>query len=300
MDRLHAMEIFVRVVETESFSAAARDLRIGQPAVSKMVAALEDRLQVRLLVRSTRQLRPTEAGQAFYERARRTLAEADEAETAARGLSKGLDGRLRVCAAVTFARLHIVPRIGAFLDAHPNLSVDFVMDDRYIDLMEENIDVALRAGELTDSNLTARKLATCGRHVVASPAYLARMGTPSTPGDLFDHTALVYTQGLIAEEWRFRRATVDTSVRIPTRLSFSAAEGIREAVIAGLGLAITARWVMEPELASGSVVAVLTDWSLPHADLWALFPSGRLPTAKARAFVSWFENDFTTNQGKTR
>ena len=300
MDRLHAMEIFVRVVETESFSAAARDLRIGQPAVSKMVAALEDRLQVRLLVRSTRQLRPTEAGQAFYERARRTLAEADEAETAARGLSKGLDGRLRVCAAVTFARLHIVPRIGAFLDAHPDLSVDFVMDDRFIDLMGENIDVALRAGELPDSNMTARKLATCERHVVASPAYLARMGRPSTPDDLHDHTALVYTQGLIAEEWRFRRATADTSVRIPTRLSFSAAEGIREAVIAGLGLAITARWVMQPELASGSVVAVLTDWSLPHADLWALFPSGRLPTAKARAFVSWFENDFATKQVEAR
>jgi DNA-binding transcriptional LysR family regulator len=300
MDRLHAMEIFVRVVETGSFSAAARDLRIGQPAVSKMVAALEDRLQVRLLVRSTRQLRPTEAGQAFYERARRTLAEADEAETAARGLSRGLDGRLRVCAAVTFARLHIVPRIGAFLDAHPDLSVDFVMDDRFIDLMGENIDVALRAGELPDSNLTARKLATCERNVVASPAYLARMGTPSTPEDLLDHTALVYTQGLIAEEWRFRRGTADTSVRIPTRLSFSAAEGIREAVIAGLGLAITARWVMQPEFESGSVVALLTDWSLPQADLWALFPSGRLPTAKARAFVSWFENDFAANQVEPR
>jgi len=171
-----------------------------------------------------------------------------------------------------------------------------VMDDRFIDLMGENIDVALRAGELPDSNMTARKLATCERHVVASPAYLARMGTPSTPEDLLDHTALVYTQGLIAEEWRFRRATADTSVRIPTRLSFSAAEGVREAVIAGLGLAISSRWMMEPELASGSVVAVLTDWKLPSADLWALYPSGRLPTAKARAFVNWFEESFLTNQ----
>ncbi len=296
MDRLHAMEVFVRVVETGSFSAAARDLRIGQPAVSKLVAALEDRLQVRLLVRSTRQLHPTEAGQAFYERARRTLAEADEAETAARGLDKRLDGRLRVCASVTFARLHIVPRIGAFLDAHPNLSVDFVMDDRYIDLMGENIDVALRAGELPDSSLTARKLASCERSVVASPAYLARMGTPFAPGDLLDHTAIVYTQGLVAEEWSFRRATAHRSVRIPTRLSFSAAEGVREAVIAGLGLAISSRWMMEPELANGSVVPVLTDWKLPSADLWALYPSGRLPTAKARAFVNWFEESFSTIQ----
>ena len=293
MDRLHAMEVFVRVVESGSFSAAARDLRIGQPNVSKLVAAMEERLQVRLLVRSTRQLHPTEAGQAFYERARRTLAEADEAETAARGLGKGLDGRLRVSAPVTFARLHVIPRIGGFLKAHPNLSVDFVLDDRFVDLMGENVDVALRGGELSDSSLTARKLATCERLVVASPTYLARMGTPSTPADLLEHTALVYTQGLIAEEWRFLRASENTSVRIPTRLSFSAAEGVREAVIAGLGLAISSRWVMQPELASGSVVPVLTDWKLPHADLWALFPSGRLPTAKARAFVNWFEEIFS-------
>lgn len=295
MDRLHAMEVFVRVVETGSFSAAARDLQIGQPNVSKLIAALEERLQVRLLARSTRQLHPTEAGQAFYERARRTLAEADEAETAARGLGKGLDGRLRVSAPVTFARLHVIPRIGGFLDAHPNLRVDFVLDDRFVDLMGENIDVALRGGELSDSSLAARKLATCERFVVASPAYLARMGTPSTPGELLEHTALVYTQGLIAEEWRFRRASGDTSVRIPTRLSFSAAEGLREAVIAGLGLAISSRWVMEPELANGSVVPVLTDWKLPNADLWVLFPTGRLPTAKARAFVSWFEETFSAN-----
>ncbi|WP_010187464.1 LysR family transcriptional regulator [Sphingomonas sp. PAMC 26605] len=292
MDRLHAMEVFVRVVEAGSFSAAARDLQTGQPNVSKLVAALEERLQVRLLVRSTRQLHPTEAGQAFYERARRTLAEADEAETAARGLGKGLDGRLRVGAPVTFARLHVIPKIGGFLDAHPNLRVDFVLDDRFVDLMGENIDVALRGGELSDSSLTARKLATCDRLVVASPTYLARMGTPSTPADLLEHTALVYTQGLIAEEWRFQGANGETSVRIPTRLSFSAAEGVREAVIAGLGLAISSRWVMQPELASGSVVPVLTDWKLPTADLWALFPSGRLPTAKARAFVSWFEQIF--------
>lgn len=293
MDRLHAMEVFVRVVETGSFSAAARDLRMGQPAVSKLIAALEDRLQVRLFVRSTRQLRPSDAGQAFYERARRTLSEADEAESTARGEGAGLEGRLRVCSAVTFARLHIVPKLAAFMEAHPHLSLDLVMDDRYVDLLEENIDVALRAGELTDSSLTARKLASCERHVVASPDYLRRRGTPAAPSDLLDHTALVYTQGLAAEEWRFHRGTTETSVRIPTRLSFSAAEGVREAVIAGLGLAISSRWMMEPELASGRVVPVLTDWKLPNADLWALFPSGRLPTAKARAFVSWFEGYFS-------
>lgn len=296
MDLLHAMEVFVRVIETGSFSAAARDLRIGQPAVSKMIAALEDRLQVRLLIRSTRQLHPSEAGQIFYERARRTLAEADEAETAARGEGAGLTGRLRVCASVTFARLHVVPALGDFLAAHPQLSLDLVMDDRYVDLLEENIDVALRAGELSDSSLTARKLATCDRLVVASPAYLARMGTPSTPMDLHAHSAITYTRGAVTEAWSFRRDAVDTAVRIPARLTFSAAEGVREAVIAGLGLAISSVWMMQPELASGSVVPVLTDWKLPSVDLWALHPNGRLPTAKARAFVSWFEARFATNR----
>lgn len=287
MDRLRAMEVFVRVIEAGSFSAAARDLRMGQPAVSKMIVALEDRLQVRLLARSTRHLNPTQAGQNFYERAKRTLAEADEAENSARGEGAGLEGRLRVCASVTFARLHIVPRIGEFLSAHPNLTLDFVMDDRYVDLLEENIDVALRAGELADSSLTARKLASTKRHVVSSPAYLAAAGTPETPTDLLGHTAIVYSRSLIAEEWRFRRGTAETSVKVPNRFAVTAAEGVREAIFAGLGLAISSRW-MTPEIADGSVVPILTDWDLPHVDLWALYPSGRLPTAKARAFVTWF------------
>ena len=281
------MEIFVRVIETGSFSAAARDLRIGQPAVSKMIAGLENRLQVRLLVRSTRHLNPTEAGQKFYERAKRTLAEADEAEIAARGEGAGLEGRLRVCASVTFARLHIVPRLGEFLSLHPGLSLDLVMDDGYIDLLHENIDAALRAGELSDSSLTARKIATTQRHVVASPAYLAAVGTPKTPADLLDHTAIVYSKSVITEEWRFRRETENTAVRVPSRLAVTAAEGVREAVLAGLGLAISSRW-MTPEITDGSLVPILTDWDLPCVDLWALYPAGRLPTAKARAFVNWF------------
>ncbi len=287
MDRLRAMEVFVRVIEAGSFSAAARDLRMGQPAVSKMVQALEDRLRVRLLARSTRHFQPTQAGQIFYEKARRALAEVDEAENSARGEGAGLEGRLRVCASVTFARLHIVPRIGEFLSTHPNLTLDLVMDDRYVDLLEENIDVALRAGELADSGLIARKLATTERHVVASEGYLATAGIPQTPADLLHHTAIVYSRSLITEEWRFRRGTSETSVTVPNRLAVTAAEGVREALFAGLGLAISSRW-MTPELVDGRLVPVLTDWELPHVDLWALYPTGRMPTAKARAFINWF------------
>src|SRR5690242_5723193 len=137
MDKLRDMELFVRVVETGSFSAAARDLQLGQPAASKMIAGLEQRLGVRLLIRSTRRLVPTEAGSAFYERAVRAIAETNEAEAAARGAGAGLEGRLRICSPVTFARLHLVPKLGGFLDAHPKLRLELIMDDRMIDLVAE-------------------------------------------------------------------------------------------------------------------------------------------------------------------
>jgi DNA-binding transcriptional LysR family regulator len=289
MCRLREMEMFVRVVETGSFSAAARDFKIGQPAISKTIAALEDRLSARLLVRSTRRLSATEAGRAFYERALRTLTEADEAEAVARSAGAGLEGRLRIFSPVTFARMHLVPGLGAFLDHHPKLQLEVVMEDRSIDLVAENIDVALYWGGLTDSTLVARKLTQGEQMVVASPAYLARRGVPRTPGDLLEHNAIVYDQSSGGEEWRFRRATSETSVRIQRRLTVSAAEGVRAAVITGQGFAISSQWMFAPELESGEVVSVLDDWTLPPIDLWVMFPSGRLTSTKARTFVKWFE-----------
>jgi DNA-binding transcriptional LysR family regulator len=292
MGRLREMELFARVVETGSFSAAARDLKLGQPAVSKTIAGLEDRLGVRLLVRSTRRLSPTEAGMAFYERALRAIAEANEAEAAAQGAGAGLQGRLRVSAPVTFARLHIVPKLGAFLDAHPKLRLELVMEDRITNPVAENIDAALRLGALTDSALKARKLGQADRLVVASPAYLARRGIPNTPADLLKHDGIIYGQSSGGQEWLFRRGSSETPVHIQTRLTLSAAEGVREAVLAGQGFAISSRWMFAPELESGEVVPVLQEWSLPPMDLWVIYPSGRLTSTKARAFVKWFEEIF--------
>jgi DNA-binding transcriptional LysR family regulator len=283
------MEIFVRVVETGSFSAAARDLKLGQPAISKAIASLEDRLRVRLLVRSTRQLAPTEAGTAFYERALRAIVEAHEADAAARGAGVGLEGRLRICSPVTFARLHLVPKLGTFLDAHPKLRMELIMDDRTIDLVAENIDAALRLGTLTDSALRARMLAQAERLVVASPGYLAKRGMPESPADLLEHDGIIYGQNSGGQEWLFRHGTSETSLRIRTRLTLSAAEGVREAVLAGQGFAITSRWMFAPELQSGAVIPVLTEWTLPSMELWVMYPSGRLTSTKARAFVTWFE-----------
>lgn len=289
MDRYQAMETFVRVVEAGSFSAAARLLRVGQPAVSKSVAALEERLGVRLLVRSTRSLQPTEAGQAFYERALRALAETEEAEVAARGVGRGLEGRLRVCAPVTFARLHVAPKLAGFLGAYPKLALELVMDDRPIDLLSENIDVALRLGDLADSALTARRLGASQRHVVASPAYLNVQGAPQKPADLTSHDTILYSQRVGGEEWRFRRGATEEVVQVRSRLMFSAAEGVREGILAGLGLGIVSRWMMAPELDSGAVTILLREWRLPEIDLWAVFPAGRLPSARARAFIEWLQ-----------
>ncbi len=289
MDRLREMEIFIRVVETGSFSAAGRDFNLGQPSVSKTIAALEERLGARLLVRSTRQLSPTEAGTAYYERASRVVAEANEAEAAAQGLGAGIEGRLRISAPVTFGRLHLVPKLGEFFEANPKVRLELVMDDRIVDLVAESIDAALRLGTLTDSALKARKLAQADRVVIASPAYLARKGTPLTPADLLGHFGIVYGQSSGGQEWLFRRDNSEIPISIQPRLTLSAAEGVREAVLAGQGFAIASRWMFAPELANGEVVSVLQEWALPPMELWVIYPSGRLTTSKARAFIDWFE-----------
>jgi DNA-binding transcriptional LysR family regulator len=288
MDRLAAMEAFVRAVDAGSFSAAAKQLRIGQPAVSKTIAQLEDRLGVRLLLRSTRGLTPTEAGRNFYERAKRSIEKAEEAEIAARGAEARLSGRLRICAAVTFARLHVIPRLSLFLAEHPALDVDVVLDDRDIDLIEAGIDVALRMGELTTA-LTARKIAQCERRVIGTPAYFAAMGVPQTPAELGAHQVVIYEQRGGGTAWTFRQGSAEASVTVKGRLRVSAAEGVREGVLADLGLAVASEWMFAPELKSGTVRSVLEDWSLPPVDLWVVFPTGRQATTKARAFARFIE-----------
>ncbi len=287
MDRFQAMTTFIRVVDTGSFSAAARQTNVGQPAVSKAIAQLEDQLGVRLITRTTRGLSPTEAGQRFYEHARRALEEAEEAELAARGAGRGLTGRLRISAATTFARLHIVPRLPGFLAEHAELEMEIIMDDRVVDMVEEGIDVALRMGSLPDSTATARKLATGRRSLVATPAYLDRAGVPTSPADIAGHQAVVYTR-YDTHNWTFRNAAGgEASVNVGGRLRVTAAEGLRAAVLADFGLAVASDWMFAPELADGRVVRLLDGWSLPPIDLWALFPTGRLASAKARGFADF-------------
>jgi DNA-binding transcriptional LysR family regulator len=292
MDRLAAMETFVYVVETGSFSAAARRLNIGQPAVSKAIAQLEARLAVRLLLRTTRGLTPTEAGLAFFERAKRAIEESDEADNAARGAASGLSGNLRICAAVTFGRLHIVPHLGPFLDQNPELNIDLMLDDRNINLVEEGVDLALRLGALSDSGLTARKIAECRRVVLGTPAYFAKHGEPTCPADLSEHQAIIYSLGGSANG-PFKKADEEQPVIINGRIRVSAAEGLRAAVLTDQGLALASEWMFAPELANGTVREAMRDWTLPNQDLWAVFPTGRMASAKARAFVEYVQGLLT-------
>src|SRR6202140_2244000 len=296
MDRHLAMETFVRVVDTGSFSAAASQMRVGQPAVSKAIAQLEEWLGVRLLLRSTRSLTPTEAGMNFYVKAKRSIEEAEEAVLAARGAGAALSGKLRISASVCFGRLHIMRQLDRFLEKHPELEIDMVLDDRPINLVEEGIDVAFRSGSLADSTLVARKLGQARRLVMATPNYFAKHGEPKSPAELIAHQTVVYIPDGGGATWTFRQGSEETSIAVRGRLKVTAAEGLREAVFAHLGIAITSEWNFAPELASGIVRAVMNDWELPSLELWAVYPTGRMASAKAREFASFVETCIPTQQ----
>lgn len=290
MDRFAALQTFVGVYEAGSFSAAARRLHVGQPAVSKIITQLEKTIGVQLLLRSPRGLRPTEAGRHFYEHARRALQAADEAISEARSARNDVSGRLRISAATTFSRIRLIPYLKPFLDQNPELSLDLVLNDQHIDLMEEGIDVALRIGALAESSMTARRIASTRRLVLGTPAYFAEAGVPETPTDLLRHQVVVFENTALGHNWTFERGGASQTVKTSGRIRVSAAEGMRAAVLAHLGLAMGNAWMFESELRDGSVKAVLQDWTLPSVDLWAVYPAGHMASAKARAFVAFVEN----------
>lgn len=200
----------------------------------------------------------------------------------------GLSGRLRVSAPVTFARLHIIPHLAGFLAAHPGLDLEILLDDGNVDLISAGIEVALRIGKQADSSLVARCLARSDMRVLATPAYLAAKGEPETPQALQQHDLVLYSpRPGVGQQWRFRRGVEEKVVSGEGRLTVSAAEGMRAAVLAGLGLGIASEWMFAPELARGEVVAVLPEWQLPMQELWTLLPAGRQPGAKASAFLAF-------------
>ena len=286
MDRLAAMAQFVRVAEAGSISAAARVLGVGQPAVSKSLAQLEAWLGVRLITRTTRALTLTDAGRVYYDRAKAALDAAEEAEAGARGAGAALTGRLRICAPVTFARLHIIPSLPMFMAAHPALDLDLVLDDRRIDLVEEGIDVAIRAGVLADSSMVATHIASGRRQVVGAPEFWRAQGDPAAPADLASLAFVAYGDAPGGTDWVFARDGRTELARLTPKIRVNALEGVREAVFAGIGFAIISEWSTNDAVKEGRVEVRLADHQLPSVDLWAIFPAGRQPSARARAFAA--------------
>ena len=295
MDRLDAMRLFVRVVETGSFSAVAREANIGQPAVSKQIAALEEHLRAQLLHRTSRNLSLTEAGQIYYESTVRLLSALDDAEQAVgRGQSQP-SGLLRVTLSAGFGRLAVVPLLPSFHARYPEITVDLLVSDRYIDLVEDGIDVAIRLGDLDDSSVIARRIGVSPRVTVATPAYLERIGAPATPHDLDRHACIAFTFQRRPRDWVFtgRDGPIRHSPKGPVRAND--AENIRAAVLAGIGLAQTPRWLFNAELVSGEVREVLSDYPAERPPIHAIFPAGRKPASRVRVFVEHLAEAFSQN-----
>jgi DNA-binding transcriptional LysR family regulator len=261
-----------------------------------MVASLETRLGVKLLLRTTRRVAPTDAGRAFLERARQILSEIDEAENAARGIDS-LRGTLRVALSGAFGIREVIPRLPDFAAQHPKLSIELLMSDRTEDLIAAGADMALRLGSLADSGFGARLLGKAPRLAVASPAYLARRGTPQTPADLVRHDCIL-GPGLSGRTgWNFTRSGRAMSVAVEGPIKVASADGVVACAKAGLGIALASRWMCRAELEAGEFVAILSDYQLEWVELHAVYPGGRRPSLKVRAFSDYLAAQLLHKEG---
>lgn len=287
MDRLQSMAVFARVAEQGSFSAAARQLGLSKSAVSKHVAALEERLGVRLLNRTTRRLALTEVGAVYRDYCAKLVQDAEEADLAATWHSDEPRGRLRVSAPMSFGILHLGPILPEFLARHPALQVELILDDRVVDLLEEGVDVAVRIGRLADSSLIARRFATARSVCVASAAYLARAGTPQRPDDLARHNCLRYSYLRQPDDWTFSRDGEPVTVRVGGNLQANNGDVLRAAARSGLGIVCLPDFIIGDDLEGGTLVRLLADWAAPDIPIHAVFPSQRHLSAKLRSFVDF-------------
>lgn len=293
MDRIQGVRLFIRVVELGSFSKAAADLGIGQPAATKMVAQLEKQLGSRLLHRSTHGVTPTEIGALYYEKCRLIAHHVEEAQTVASLLQSQVQGALRISTSVAFGRRVLVPLVMRFMQVNPKLQVDLSFDDRYVNLVEQGVDVAIRMGRLADSSLGARYLGINPWVTVASPGYLRSRGEPSCPADLTAHEALVYSTSQGDARWHFVGAdgrNVAVAVRGPLRSNNLSA--LLTAARAGVGVATLPWYVAHESVRTGHVVPVLKEWTIPSQEIHAVYPSPRLVPAKVLGFIEWLQGQF--------
>ena len=284
-DRLDALRLFIRVARRGSFSAAGRDLGMPQSTVSRTIATLEREIGASLLVRTTRAVTVTDAGADFLARIEPILADLEEAQQTARH-SEELRGTLRVGIGTSLAARIVIPHLKPFLDRHPALRIDLMLDDEKQDLVKEGVDVAFRFGALADSTATARKLVTWPRALAAAPAYLKTAPPLNVPTDLPAHAIIVGPQGV--GDWTFRKGGTAASVRLEGRLRITVLQGAYLAAVEGMGIVLTTLPAFRREFASGALVHVLPDWDLGSVDVHAVFTSGRAAKPSARAIVAYF------------
>jgi DNA-binding transcriptional LysR family regulator len=293
MDRLDDMLAFLRVVDTRSFTGAADKLGVSKSAVSRRMTDLENRLGARLLNRTTRSLSVTEVGQAFYERCSRIVADVEEAERAVADLHAEPRGTLKINAPMSFGMIHLAPAIAEFLRRHPGLEIDMDLNDRYVDLIEDGYDVAIRIGRLRDSSLVARRLAVNRNVVVGTPAYFRAHGRPAHPDDLARHNCLLYTNASPPDQWHFTVAGKPCAVKVSGTLRVNNGDVLREAALAGQGLAMLPTFLLGEQIARGQLDMVLTEFAKNDSGaVHAVYPHSRHLSPKVRVFVDFLAGRF--------
>lgn len=284
MDRFGDLDVFAHVVTAKSMSAAGRELKLSPAVISKRIRRLEERLGVRLLQRTTRQLSLTEAGQGFYERVVSILASIEDAEAWVASGSGQARGTLRVSAPTSFGRLHIAPHLKPFLDANPMVTVDLILTDSFVDIIGEGFDLAVRIADLQDSSLVAKRLAPNHRILCATPGYVATRGLPRHVDELSQHTLIAHN----ADQWRLDGPSGPVNVTVTGPLRTNSSEVVREALLGGVGIALRSTWDVGPELKSGQLVHVLPDYSGgKRVAVYAVYPSRRHMEQKVRVFVDY-------------
>ncbi len=295
MKDILALKLYSRVARLGSFSAAAREVGLSQPQVSRTIADLETELGVRLLTRSTRAVVTTEAGAEFLARIEPILLALEEAEHSVREGGE-FRGQLRLTTATSFGVHDLIPHLTAFMAKHPALHIQVQLGDSRQDLVRDAVDVAIRLGRLPDSTATARQIATVPRVVVASPGYVERHGAPAEPHDLHRHRIIAGTASVVPTGWRFTRDGREVAVELDSHFSTNENEGAVAAAAAGLGITSTSGWACRRDLREGRLVVLLRDWSLPSIPVHAYFPMGKATRAAARAVVEHLAAEFRLAQ----
>jgi DNA-binding transcriptional LysR family regulator len=293
MDLTRAMRAFVNVVRLGGFAQAARALQTTQPNVSKLIAALESELGGLLFERNTRPLTLTGRGERFHARANAILGALDDAKDEFEVEHQDASGVLRIAASVAFGRTQIVPSLPELLERHPRLEIDLRLSDQSIDLVRESIDIAFRVAKLADSDLVAKSIGEARRLTVASPAYLARFGTPAHPSDLATHQCIQFSGIGAPRQWSFSKNGEMITVPVRGRIGADASDAVREAAVQGLGVAVLPAWVLQQDLQAGRLCAVLEDFELPPIPVQAIMPRSAKDSARVRAALIHFEARFT-------